>query len=88
MKKGDFNNQISIKNFRDVLNFDYLQGIIIDDPGIDNELLLKNALYELKKRLKLQNIAVPITIRDCKHCACKDKYSNMRYAYHHFKTRL
>lgn len=88
LKKGDFNNQITINNFKNVLNFNYLKEIIVDDPGVGNELLLKNALSELEKRMKLQNITAPITIRDCKHCSCKEKYYNMRYAYHHFKTRL
>ena len=88
LKKGDFNNQITIKNFNDILNFDYLKEIVIDDPGIDNELLLKIAFSELKKRISFQDIKVPLTIRNCEHCACKKKYCNMRYAYHHFKTRL
>lgn len=88
MKKGDFNNQVTIRNFNDILNFDYLKEIIIDDPGIENELLLKNAMIELKARMELENISVPLQIRNCKNCECKEKYTNMRYAYHHFKTRL
>lgn len=88
MKKGDFNNQVTIRNFNDILNFDYLKEIIIDDPGIENELLLKNAMTELKARMELENISVPLQIRNCKICECKEKYTNMRYAYHHFKTRL
>lgn len=88
LKIGDFNNQITIKNFKDVLNFDYLEKIIIDDPGIDNVLLLKNAMTELNKRINLCDKKIPVTIRNCEHCACKEKYCNMRYAYHHFKTRL
>lgn len=88
MKKGDFNHQVTIRNFNDILNFDYLKKIIIDDPRIEIELLLKNAMIELKVRIKFENISVPLQIRNCKNCECKEKYTNMRYAYHHYKTRL
>ena len=89
--KGDFNKHIIVRNISKPLSFDYLEGIVIDDPGMEHIELLNTAKESIESALDIISVPVPINVRKCSlNCSCLSKYttSNPGYAYHRFKTQL
>lgn len=89
--KGDFNKHITVRNISKPLPFDYLEEIVIDNPGTMNYELLTEAKGALEAAAKNIGLRIPITVRNCSaNCGCHQKYtmSNQRYVYDRFKTEL
>lgn len=89
--KGDFNKHITIKDISVPLSFNYLEEIVIDNPGTMNYELLTEAKGALEAAAKNIGLKIPITVRNCSaNCGCHKKYtmSNQRYVYDRFKTEL
>ena len=89
--KGDFNKHITIKDISVPLSFNYLEEIVIDNPGRMNYELLAEAKRALEAAAKNIGLRIPITVRNCSAiCGCHQKYtmSNQRYVYDRFKTEL
>ncbi len=89
--KGNFFQHITIKDISVPLSFDYLEKIVIDDPGEKYTELLEQAVTEIENEFYKIGKNVYIEIRKCPAtCQCIDKYSNYKpgYAYHRFKTSI
>ncbi|MBO5089769.1 MAG: hypothetical protein J6C27_02510 [Clostridia bacterium] len=89
--KGDFNKHITVRNISVPLPFNYLEEIVIDDPGMEHIELLNKAKESIESSLNIIGIRVPVNVRKCSlNCSCLSKYttSNPGYAYHRFKTQL
>lgn len=90
-RKGNFFQHITVKDISVPLPFDYLEKIVIDDPGEKYTELLEQALSEIENEFDKIGKKVHIEIRKCPStCQCVDKYNNYKpgYAYHRFKTKL
>lgn len=89
--KGDFCKHITVRNISNPLSFQYLQEIIIDNPGEDYKPFLDKAIDCLSNALHSQHILVPLNVRVCpSDCSCIEKYKNCKpgYTYHRFKTSM
>ena len=89
--KGDFNKHITIRDISVPLPFDYLEEIVIDNPGEAHRDLLENAKYEIENALYSTGWNVPVRVRSClSECKCINQYAKFnRYdIYHRFKTQL
>lgn len=88
---GDFRQHITIRNISEKLSFDYLEQIIIDNPGTLRQKYLKTALNKIEDALSREHIDIPVVVRNCSDkCRCIEKYTNYKegYTYHRFKTNL
>lgn len=89
--KGNFFQHITVKDISVPMPFDYLEEIVIDDPGMEHIELLNKAKESIESSLDRIGIRVPVNVRKCSlNCSCLSKYttSNPGYAYHRFKTQL
>ncbi|MBR6509318.1 MAG: hypothetical protein IKT38_01780 [Clostridia bacterium] len=89
--KGDFNKHITIRDISVPLPFDYLEEIVIENPGEVHRDLLEKAKYEIENALYSTGWNVPVRVRSCpSECKCFSQYTefNRHYAYHRFKTEL
>lgn len=89
--KGDFNKHITIRNISVPLPFNYLEEIVIDDPGMEHIELLNKAKESIESALNIIGVPVPVSVRKCSlNCSCLSKYTTLNpgYAYHRFKTKL
>lgn len=89
--KGEFCQHITVRNISVPLPFNYLEEIVIDNPGTMNYELLREAKGALEAAAKNIGLRIPITVRDCSaNCGCHQKYtmSNQRYVFDRFKTEL
>lgn len=89
--KGEFCQHITVRNISVPLPFNYLEEIVIDNPGTMNYELLREAKGALEAAAKNMGLKIPITVRNCSaNCGCHKKYTmyNQRYVYDRFKTEL
>ena len=88
--KGDFKQEITIRNQSAPLSFEKLKCVILDDPKIKNKKHFENAYYALSDAMKKAGIKVPLKIRECEDdCKCKNFYcSNSSYIFRKFKTSV
>ena len=89
--KGNFCQHITVRNISTPLSFDYLEEIVIDNPGEERCSYLDNAVACLVDALRRQNLDIPLRIRTCPaSCSCMEKYQNSKpgYTYHRFKTSI
>ena len=90
-RKGDFNKHITIRNISVPLTFDYLEEIVIENPGEAHIELLENAKYKIENALYSTGRNIPVRVRSCpSECKCFSQYTefNRHYAYQRFKTEL
>lgn len=86
-QRGKFNQHLTLRNQRDRLPFEYLERIIIDDPGIDFNGNVKNAMKYLEKQIDNLGGRVLLEVRQCpQDCKCREQYKsyNSGYLYYRF----
>lgn len=82
LAKGNFAQHITIRHQQEPLSFDYLENIIIDDPGIDDTSRFKSAYEHLRNLAKQYDPTIPLEIRSCNpNCNCKTQYRLFPYKY-------
>ena len=85
-QKGNFSQHLTIRHQKETLSFDYLEKIIVEDPGENGVQCFRKAYTHLQRLAD----GLTIEIRQCGHdCHCKERYSsrNPGYIYHRFKIR-
>lgn len=88
--KGSFIQHITVKN-AEIIPFDYLERIIIENPGEGKEDYLNTALAEIMNVINKNNLRIIPEVRECKNnCKCADTYKSNQegYTYYRFKTNL
>ena len=90
-QKGNFAQHITVRNISVPLSFEYLQEIIIDDPGEEKADYLNQARRCIEAALAQWNLSIPIRVRECPdNCSCIKKYRESKpgYTYYRFQTTL
>ncbi len=88
--KGAFYQHITIKNIEKV-PFNYLEKIIIENPGEDKKEYLDNAVTAIKNVIEEKQLNILLEIRNCTDsCNCLNTYNSHQdgFTYHRFKTSL
>ncbi len=89
--KGSFQQHITIRDISKPLPFDYLEEIVIDNPGEQYSAIFNQAVDSLQQALFSIGVNIPINIRACPpECDCLRKYAQCHqgYVYHRFKTQM
>lgn len=88
--KGDFTQHITVRHQIGPLSFDYLEKIIIDDPGVDDTRYFENAYRHLQDLIDEYVADVPLEVRQCPlGCGCQEQYRSYKigYIYHKFRFK-
>ena len=88
--KGAFYQHITVKNIEKI-PYNYLEKIIIENPGENKKEYLDDAVTTIKSVIEEKQLNVLLEIRNCSDsCNCLNTYDSNRegFTYHRFKTSL
>ena len=88
--KGDFTQHFTVRHQLEPLSFEYLEKIIIDDPGVDDIRYFENACRHLQNLMDEYSVDVPLEVRQCPlGCDCQKQYRSYKigYIYHKFRFK-
>lgn len=88
--KGEFAQHFTVRHQMNPLSFEYLEKIIIDDPGVDSIRYFENACRHLQDLLDEHLTNLSLEVRQCPlNCNCKKQYRDYgtRVIYHKFHFR-
>lgn len=72
---GNFSQHLTIRHRKEPLAFDYLESIVIDDPGLKDSSHFNNACVHLENLIETQINMISLEIRKCKpYCECENYY--------------
>ena len=87
--KGTFAQHFTLVNQTEPLPFDYLEEVILDDPGEDKQEYFDEAYAALSSAIEENGLDIALTRRECSEdCKCKIVYKTNKpgYTYYRFKT--
>lgn len=84
--KDVFSQHITIRNQQGPLPFNYLEKIIIDDPGETDTHYFENAYEHLEDLIKRYAEGTPLEVRTClPGCRCKEQYQSYKQGYLYYR---
>lgn len=86
-QRGNFNQHLTLRHQTGPLPFDYLEKIIIDNPGVADRRYFNDAYQHLQDLLDKYAPEIPLEVRQCPtNCGCKDQYKSYKsiYIYNRF----
>lgn len=80
--KGSFTQHLTVCHQTVPLSFDYLEKIIIDNPGVDDTSYFENAHHHLQGLIEQYAAGIPLEIRQCSFdCGCQKQYRSYDIGY-------
>lgn len=87
--RGNFGQHITIRHQTVPLSFDYLEQVVIDDPGISYTLAFEAASSHLFELMKEHTNGIPLVVRQCEPtCQCKEQYGRKQSGYVHYRYTI
>ena len=88
--RGRFDQHITLRHQTAPLSFEFLEKIIIDDPGAEDAKYFDDAYQHLKGLTDDYAPGIPLEVRQCPaNCSCKKQYMSYKTGYiYHLKWNL
>lgn len=90
LNKGDFTQHLTVCHQAKPLSFDYLNKMILDNPGVNNTEYFENAYHHLQDLINKYAPGISFEVRQCPlECCCQEQYRSYKpgYIYHKFHFR-
>ena len=85
-QRGKFNQHLTLRHQTTPLPFDYLEKIIIDDPGVEYTGYFDDAYKHLQDLINEYSPCIPLEVRQCPPgCGCQDQYKSYKTGYIYYR---
>lgn len=85
-QRGKFNQHLTLRHQEAPLPFDYLEKIIIDDPGVEESGYFDDAYQHLQDLIDEYATGIPLEVRQCPPgCNCQDQYKSYKTGYIYYR---
>lgn len=85
-ERGNFQQHLTIRHQMNPLSFDYLERIIIDDPGVEDTRYFDDAYHHLQDLLDEYAPDVLLEVRQCPaDCGCQIQYNSYKIGYTYYR---
>lgn len=79
---GEFKQHFTLRHQDEPLSFEYLEKIVIDNPGLEDNQYFEEAYQHLQNLINKYNPSICLEARACSsECHCKAQYKNQKKKY-------
>lgn len=85
-QRGKFNQHLTLRNQTSPIPFDYLEKIILDDPGVEDTRFFDDAYQHLQDLIDDYAPGIPLEVRQCPpSCSCREQYMSYKAGYIYYR---